>query len=724
MSFHGASAQVATDAARIPLGQRIELTASFRRLVDDALRAEMTTRGHGSLPPPLVTIRLEFDEKRLAADAEAQRKQQDAAIMARVAELTKPVSSQEAGKDEAGILVARSSGIRLGRLNVDLDREQAGKLLGRPYPDADKAKEVQSPAGSGVAVSIGMPELGRSARESFRFDPTDYLSKIDVSIALAASFPKDLEPAVVDTAIAVLGIAGLAGSDAKNWVKVAWLPAPPPKTPEQLAQDAGPLPGAGDWVRGLWAPNNLTLGLLMAVGMLGMFLMVATMLMGRAFKTVAQGIRELKPKESAAGDAESADAAGAAAATHAVEAGVVEQDDGRKNRHDPQAAARALTSEMRTIRDQLAEVVSESSQLFAELLGDLFYRPRGLDDIKDLLSFAGYRALRPSLDRLPGEAIRQLQAHVEDTADDPVSLLNGVEVAQRLIRDCVSRIGGAPGATSAAAEKVREAVLGISQSLAQTLAKSCSPEEVALILQIMPMNRGNSFAKLVPPETLQAAMPNLDRPLLGDGRLLEELIGKIERLGAESDKGAGSGAQLRFVLRIARHAKIPDEPALLAMIGPKELLLRREVMRTRFPYAWVGLLPDATLRAALDASPASARAELLFVAGDALAARLLGIYQDGSKLKELLVNELDLIGKNPKRRAAAESASLAIREDFMTRIRGYVAARPALCDGVLLQQCKAEGIEAPPWLAGAGAASDPGASSPSPEATAPVDTAA
>ena len=77
---------------------------------------------------------------------------------------------------------------------------------------------------------------------------------------------------------------------------------------------------------------------------------------------------------------------------------------------------------------ELAEIIQENPQVCAEILRDLFYEEYGLEDLRDLLSFAGYGTLKEALNMLPKSCIEELKGYIEDSRENPTSLLNGVEV--------------------------------------------------------------------------------------------------------------------------------------------------------------------------------------------------------------------------------------------------------------------------------------------------------
>lgn len=688
----------ASDTPRITLSHQIELKAHYRGIVEAAVRGELSAAGVESAQTPLVTVKLEFDEKRLADDATKYTRGVEGRALQQLLELTKPKAESNEAKDEASaqLEVPTSNGVRFGKLNLDLSREQFGRLMAqRKAPSALAAASGADPKNP-VTVSVQLAELARSPRDVFRFDPADYLASIVVEIALPAATPSELDDRIKTRVVEALALSSLDKNKNGESVTISRLVEPKPVPKVASAATREPPPELGDWTRGLLAPGNMTLGLIAAVILLGVFVLLATFLLAKVFASVASGIRELKPKEEAqsagAGDGAASAAVEEAHSTPDAHAEAAPSAGPRRDRHDPAASAKALTSEMKTIRDTLQEIATENEQLFAELLRDLFYQPGGLEDIRDLLSFAGYKCIKPGLDRLPKQSIEELQAFIEESRDAPASLLNGVEVAQRLYRQCISKIT-ASGAQGAELDRLRAALVGAEDIVLRGVVKECDPAEISLLLKTLTVERGNRLVKLIPPEALKAATSLLDDELPNASELVDRIVKRLAS-AAESQTRA-SQAQLRFILRLARGASIDEEAAVLEMVGPEEWSLKREIMRARFFFAWAPHVPLPVLKSVLDSLPVRARAEFLHVAGDSLRSLILGAYPEGSKLREMVQSELDLITKNQKRRLEVEKGRVATVEAFMERLRATLAANPDLYEQVITKQAEGLGVTPP-----------------------------
>ena len=182
--------------------------------------------------------------------------------------------------------------------------------------------------------------------------------------------------------------------------------------------------------------------------------------------------------------------------------------------------------------------------------------------------------------------------------------------------------------------------------------------------------------------------------------VVDGVLQMLEKKAGQSVKRTNH--QLRFVLRLARSASIDDEAGILEMVGPEEWELKVDLMRARFFYSYVKFLPPAMVRGVLDGVPVRNRAEILHVADDTVRGQVLATYQEGSKLKEMLANEMEQISKNARRKAEVEKNRLPTLDAFMARVRGTLTERPELYDEVILKQCEVEKLTPPNRLKGVG----------------------
>lgn len=672
-------------ASLISASQQLEIKTRYRELVEHVVKNELASQAIESAAPPVVSVKLEFDQKRLAEDAEKFANGQQDAAMKRLKALidTTTAKPEDEKQAEAQVIVPASNGVRFGRLNIDLNREALGKVLtARSEPEGVAAK---APAESRLAVSVQLPDTG-SGIKNFSFDPADYITQVAVEVLVPDGVPEGFDAPLKARIADALNLPADAG------IKIGRLPKPEVK--------AAPKAGVGDWAQGLFAPQNSTLGLIIAGLFMGLCILIATVLLAKVFAKMAAGIKDLKPaeeKKEEGGGADKAEASPEAAeaahadAAHGTDAGA----HGKRHEHDPAASAQALTSEMKTILDQLLEIVAENDKLFAELLRDLFYQPHGLEDIRDLLSFAGYKAIRPALEKLPKQSIEQLQAFVEDSNGDPVSLLHGVEVAQRLYRACISKISGSgEGATDL--ERLSTAIVAADDAVITQALPEMNAQQLAFLLRTLSVSRGNALIRTIPSDKLKEASALLDK-MPDDARaVVDSILARIETL--ESQKAKKSNLQLRFVLRLARNASIDEEAGVLEMVGPEEWDFKLDLMRTKFFYSYVKYLPMTFVRSILDGLPVRARAEILHVSDEGLRNAVLATFQEGSKLKEMLMTEIEQITKNAKRKAEVEKNRLPTLEAFMGRVRGTLFERQELFDQVIHKQCELDKLTPPARL--------------------------
>lgn len=684
----GLSAYAQGASGLISASQQLEIKTRYRELVERVVKTELAAQAFDSVPP-VVTLKLEFDQKRLNEDAEKHVAGQQDAAMKRLKTLIETTTSkgEAAAQAEAQVIAPASNGVRFGRLNIDLNREALGKVLAaRKEPEAGG----KAPEASHLAVSVSLPDTGAGVK-SFTFDPADYITQISIEVMIPEGVPDSVDPTLKARIVDALNLAAFAGDKAQDWVKIGRLPKPETKAVVKA--------GAADWVQGLFSPQNQTLGLIIAGLFMGLSILLATILLAKVFAKMAAGIKDLKPveekkEEAGAGDkaegAPVADAAGPAAEGHGDASG-----HGKRHEHDPAASAQALTSEMKTIRDQLFEIVAENDKLFAELLRDMFYQPHGLEDIRDLLSFAGYKAIKPALEKLPKQSIEQLQAFVEDSSADPVSLLSGVEVAQRLYRTCISKISGS-GEGAGDLDRLSDGIVAADDSVIAQVIGEMSGQELAFMLRTLSVSRGNALIRTIPSDKLKEATALLDKTPENTKEMVDGILKKILEL--EGQKAKKSNLQLRFVLRLARNASIDEEAGVLEMIGPEEWDFKLDVMRTKFFYAYVKFLPMTFVRSILDGVPVRTRAEILHVADEGLRNAVLGTFQEGSKLKEMLMTEIEQITKNAKRKAEVEKNRLPTLDAFMGRLRAILVERQELFDQVILKQCEVEKLTPPARL--------------------------
>jgi hypothetical protein len=671
-----ASTSLAQNAALISASQQLEIKTRYADLVERVVKNELAAQAFESTVPPIVSVKLEFDQKRLEDDAQKfVAGQQDAAMnrLKALMDTTSPKANEAQQAAEAQVIAPASNGVRFGRLNIDLNREALTQILARKEPEGQKAA---SPQENRLAVSLQMPET--TGGKSFQFDPADYIVKMTIDVMIPEGVPESVD-ATLKTRIAdALNLTAIASDKAQEWIKIGRLPKPEAKAVVKA--------GIGDWVQGLFSPSNVTLGLMIVGIFVGLCILLATILLAKVFAKMAAGIKDLKPaeekKEEGGGDkAEATQAAEAPAQdAHAAAAhGDAGGGHGKRHEHDPAASVQALTSEMATIRDQLFEIVAENDQLFAELLRDLFYQQHGLEDIRDLLSFAGYKAIRPALEKLPKQSIEQLQAFVEDSNQDPVSLLHGVEVAQRLYRACISKISGT-GPEAGDLDRLSQGLVAADDAVITQMIGDMTGQQLAFMLRTLSVSRGNALIRSIPSDKLREATSLLDKMPENAKEIVDGILEKIASL--EGQKAKKSNLQLRFVLRLVRNASIDEEASVLEMIGPEEWDFKLDLMRTKFFYTYVKYLPMTFVRSILDGVPVRMRAEILHVAEEPLRNAVLATFQEGSKLKEMLMTEIEQI-------------RLPTLEAFMGRLRAILVERQDLLDQVILKQCEVEKLTPP-----------------------------
>src|SRR5690606_2117463 len=117
---------------------------------------------------------------------------------------------------------------------------------------------------------------------------------------------------------------------------------------------------------------------------------------------------------------------------------------------------------------------------------------------------------KPSMDLLPAKSLASLRQYIEESREEQGSLLVGVEVAQRLYRDCVSKCTDSPGA-SPTLDEFRKVLIATDNKVIEGLVKTFDPLETAQILKYMSYERSTVFMRSLPIEVLKSATAALDQ---------------------------------------------------------------------------------------------------------------------------------------------------------------------------------------------------------------------
>lgn len=659
--------------------ERMKAKDYFTDLAMKVVEGEFRSQGLNREKVPSLMVKIGFDEKRYQDDYLSALSRIAEARKQAVADLTTSATQTSSKPQSAPVA---NQPLRFGRLNIDVSSQELKTLLDRPWtPDA----------GSGVAVTVQVPVSDMKGDALRQLDAMSYVNKLELVLSLSQDVPEQIEELLKTVLVASLDLSKINGGQNKEqWITVNRVAAPSK-------------PGFKDWIQGVWQPQNNMLAIV-AVGLIiGLVLLLSALLMAKVFRSIATGIKELKPVPAATGATSGAGAANdhVESAPHSEEEasddGHATAENGSRVKPDTYAVAKALTSEMRTIRDQLRDVIIKENQLCTEQLRDLFYDAHGLDDFRDLLSFAGYDCLKPAMDRLPRSCVEDLQGFIEDHRSIPSNILHGVEVATRLYRDCISKITTADDSNKAMSDLRAKLVLTDDDPL-EKIAANATPEEVSVLLKSLTVERGNRIIRSVSPEVLKDACRNLDKNLTELAPAIVLLLQKLDQpTTAEKPK---SQVQKRFILRLVRNAGLRDEVGANRLVDDDDWVMRRAMIETKLFFVDLPFVPERVLKSAIGSLPLSSRAEVLHVSDEALRKQILGFYSEGSKQQQMLASEFGDLQKNAKRAEEVMRRKNKVIEELMGIVRRQIAADPMVVDLILRSRAEKLGVAIPDHLPG------------------------
>ena len=675
---------------------RLELTDIYTNTVLQKVRGELRLNGILDREPS-VTVQLEFDEKKLAADAatwivtEQERlkqseTKQNSDLKQSIKDLIATAVAERTPKKPSEIDQAKASGTglpRLGRLNVDITDATISEVIRRSDElEASRAPEASSP----ITLAINMPSPSGASLNPFIFNAADYISKLSVAVILPATTPNQIESGLKAAIENVLDLKSIAkGQATQDWIQITKAPLLPPQPSLE------PLPTAKTYLQNIWRPENLFVGILTTGLVVGMFVLMSMFIaasmiskgLKSAFVTLGKDIASLKPPEEKE-ESESTD----------VNEGE-DEDEEVEEKYDATATSQALTHEMATIRDQVRALVVDQAFLSAEYLRDMLYSDSGLADFKDFLSFIGYSPLKPALDLLPQSAIERLQTFIEESRDNPPNLLNGTEIAQRVYSECVSKATLTTEAAKALDPVRAELIKTEDVAVAKFLSEADSTE-IALLLRTLTVERGNRLMKGLSAAKLKAAASDLDKPLSDQDQVIAAVISKLRNIS--SSLVEKSQSQRKLILRLAKSVSVADEDIVYELVPPEDWDLKRQIIRQRIFLKDAIYVPAKILSAAFGSLPLATRCAVMIVASDELKKSIMATMQSGSKKAEILQTEIEQTKKNAKKLELIQSTKDKYLEAMATATRKFVTGDLAVVDQIMLAQAKALNIEPPAEL--------------------------
>lgn len=559
---------------------------------------------------------------------------------------------------------------RFGRLNIDLDPTDISTIL-------EEASTLGTPENQ-PNLTVQVPMNDQFGSTQFVYDPLLFVTDLKLELAIPDSLneseieglKKLIKQSVNFTTIEI----DLASSFTINAMK-------------PFAQQSSSL-SFTEW---FLSPSNSSVGILLAAIILGICAIISILLLSKVFSRIAGSISELKPEQatdaSGGSDHHSSDDE-----TVIVTAEAEDIPTRGGSAHDAAAALTAMTSEMRTIRDQLEEIIGSNSVVASELLRDLCYEKYGMEDFRDLLSFAGYNCLKEAMEKLPESVILQLQTYIEDNRDSQVNLIRGCEVAQRIYRDTVSKIS-VKSETMQYIKNLKDSLIKIDDAPLDRIVSEANASELALLLKLLSVERGNRLMKKLEGSKLKEACDLLDVEIENEEAVANSLAEKLNT--AQSNVQSTSHLQVRFILRLAKTATIHEEDSLLELIPEDNWDLKQSILTARFLFKYVKYLPSQSLKQIFEGFELGKRADILYCAGDEIKKSLLSQYQEGSKVMDMMMDELSTVESNAKRKESVTKNKDKLLEELLTKVRAKVAQSGELVQETLKNEFTELGLKMP-----------------------------
>jgi hypothetical protein len=645
----------------ISFSKLIEFKQELQQYAQTVVGNQFTQVGYSSKQKSNIKLQISFDEEKLKSDMALYRQSAGSSVQKLISDLKSSgqnSSTAKSAKNGENKPLSKQSELRFGMLDIGLDDEATSDLLVRDYIPEDQRQ---------LNIAINIPSTDPSSLK-FIYDPADYVKSMKFDVQLPEGAPEELDAIVRAAIYENLELNRLVDAKADAIISVTRLAVPLES-------------GFSVWLKDFVDPKSGIIGMVLGSLFLGILILVGIVLLAKGFGNIATTIGTLKPPEEASNDV----------VETVEEEATVNEDEDQGDGYEKSAVAQALTSEMQTIREQLSDVIEDNSDLGAELLRDMFYEPNGLREFRDLLSFAGYKTLKPAMDKLPKTNLEQISNYMEETRNESASLLNGVEVGQKLYRSCITKITGKVDLDGALSE-LKSVLVSTEDDTLNTMVQTAGPTELAMILNMLTVERGNKVMKQIPLENLKEACSLLDSSPDDLDSLVKDVISSLDKAdfgGAEKR----TDRQKRFILRLVQSAGIDEESDVLAIAGDEDPEILEAMITAKLFFLDLKYVPLENCRKTLDTFSATQRGEFLFVCEDELKNSLLETYEEGSKIREMVEAELTQIGSNEKRQKALEKKKATLIESYMNKIRKLLENEPELIKLILAAKCEAKGID-------------------------------
>lgn len=662
----------------IPTTARRALKRDFLATVNGVVEQEVeAVRTATSSRTFTVDVQVEFDDDRYKVDRLEWEDRElariknlrDEAVQYQKTIIESLIPAKKMPTGGIGQLLSVPDKIRFGSLNLDIESKQAASAF-----DDDKQAQV---ARAMPSLNVQLPIQGADLPATYEYDVHRYISKLAISIALPADLTVESEQRIRERIYQLIEISSF--SELKPEEVVAFTRLPVHRGYE-----------IADWVSGVFQPGNNGIILVMLALAIGLIFIGSTLVLAKAFRQVASGISSLKPEPVISNDYETKSDQNSQEVAGDSIIPVLDSGSTAPTRKifDSAANSHALTAEMKTIREQFAEIVQSYALAVAEQLRESFYSQVGLADFRDLLSFCGYPVIKPAVELLPKSCILALESFLDEEVDSNISLLNGVEIAQRVYRDVITKIATENGSNPTITE-LRKIIILTEDSALEVLSAELTPEESVVLLKVLSFSRGAKIVRASRATSLRQAINLLDTPLDQLTNAIQSLVTKLSE-SEIGDAHTAASETAKFILRLVRNATYADEDDIDSLVGVNDKPLRRKMMHTRLFLRDIVYIKSEVIRSVLTSFDVAYRGDILFAMGDELAQHMISSFQEGSKLKEMLVSELDLIKKAKVRSDVVRLNKFVIIERFMHELRLRLHSDPSLIEDAIAKKFSRE----------------------------------
>lgn len=635
---------------------------------------------------PSVSVKIVIDSKAISKDRQAHQdaelenyKKEVQRIEDRQKQFLDSIKSDKAAGDKKDekidySIVGKEKDFRLGILNIDLQDKDVAQILSR---DTD-VKEALQPSQNLYSIMMESPK--RVVTE-FDYDMTQYITDVSMSVLMPDAWPEaetlQLQESIFDS----LNLADLTSKKANEIILVRKLQAP--KVEKEIVKVEE------TWIEQFLSPRGNSLGSLLSALAIGLFVLLSAFFtsskLSKIFNQVSESIATLKPESTIASSSE----------TEIEEAKDADAGSENDSGFSGESLAQALTSDMTRVRELLVETVRDEPDIAAEIFRDLVTSESGLRKLRDLMAFTNYKALQPGLIKLGRDALDKFTTYIESSGGEGGNPLSGVEVAQSLYRDAIAKVTGMNPEHANAINRFRGEVVSISDSSLGKVAASCTADEIAFLVNNMSTIRRSVLVRSTPPELFAKACSMLDKVIPQMDAMVTAITDKIHSV--TRDLVPSSGKRQRIVLQIVSNTTIEEEDKSNSLVPEDDWELRREMMKTKLFYRDLQFVEPDLLRSTFESLATREKGNFLGITTPEIKEIVLSNYEPGSKLREMIDEELKEIEIYAERAEEIKETKSKIINQFMARIRKQMTYKEV--NKVIANKCKKLGLKLPESLA-------------------------